>query len=238
MRHWNQHAVVRVGYLYRLRPIEIVCLLLFILLFSIKPGVSADSKKAAEPALSCKYFDSLSKDRNSCNSLNRGRKTEVKSEGEHKSLHRATLELLASSAEGHKEIEASGGKLSFDAWMIDLNGDGIEEAILFTPADLRGASGNGDIIVFQRQDKKKAPWKAIGFLQGHHVHIERIKSNEYHGLVTNWNMGAGSGVLTRYKMDKRARSYLPSKENEYSCSLKSVEPCFRPKVSSKDLRAK
>ena len=162
----------------------------------------------------------------------------MKSEGEHKSLYRTAIKFLSSSAEGRKEIEPSNGKILFEAWMVDLNGDGIEEAILFTPADFRGASGNGDVIVFQRQQKNNVPWKAIGFLLGHHVHIEHIKSNEYHGLVTNWNMGAGSGVLTRYKMDKRTRSYLPSKETEYSCTLKSVEPCFHPKVSSKDLRAK
>jgi hypothetical protein len=150
----------------------------------------------------------------------------VKPEGDHKFLYRIALKLLASSEEGRKEIEASGDKISFEAWMVDLNSDGIEEAILFTPADFRGASGNGDVIVFQWLQKKKASWKAIGFLQGHHVHIERIKSNEYHGLVTNWNMGAGSGVLTRYKMDTHSGKYLPSKEAEYSCSLMSVESCF------------
>jgi hypothetical protein len=202
------------------------------------PEVRAYSKKAAEPALSCKYFDSLSTDQNSCKSLNRGRQAEVKPDGEHKSLHRTAMKLLASSAEGHTEIESSGGKISFEAWMVDLNGDGIEEAILFTPADFRGASGNGDIIVFQRQQKKKAPWKTIGFLLGHHVHIERAKSNEYHSLVTNWNMGSENGFLTRYTMNVRTGRYLPSKETEYSCTLQSVEPCFRPKVSSKYLRAK
>lgn len=185
--------------------------------------------------MSCKYFDSLSSDLNSCKSLNRGRKIWVKSGGVHIALHRAAFELLESNEEGRKEIEASDGKITFEAWMVDLNGDGIEEAILFTPADFRGASGNGDVIVFQRQQKKKAPWKAIGFLQGHHVHIERIKGNGYHSLVTNWSMGAGSGVLTRYKMDTRSDTYLPSKEAEYSCSLMSVESCFRLKVSPKDL---
>jgi len=200
--------------------------------------VFADSKKVTEPTLSCKYFDSLSSDLNACKSLNRGRKIWVKPEGEHIALHRAAIELLESNEEGRKDVEASGGKISFEAWLVDLNEDGIEEAILFTPADFRGASGNGDVIVFQRQQKKKVPWKPIGFLQGHHVHIERVKSNEYYSLVTNWNMGSENGFLTRYKMDIRARRYFPSKETEYSCNLQSMEPCFRPKVSSKDLRAK
>lgn len=215
------------GYQKTLRRIDIGFYLFIMILCGIVTEVCADSKKVAEPALSCKYFDSLSTDRNSCKSLNRGHKTEVKSEGEHTALHRAAIELLASSEDGRKEIEASGGKITFETWMVDLNGDGIEEAILFTPADFRGASGNGDVIVFQRQQKKKAPWKAIGFLLGHHVHIERIKRNGYHGLVTNWNMGAGSGVLTRYKMDTRSGMYLAAKEAEHSCSLKSVESCFR-----------
>jgi len=221
-----------------LKSIEIGFALLFLLWVCIIPEVCADSKKLKEPTLSCKYFDSLSSDLNSCKSLNRGRKIEVKYEGEHTILHRAAIELLESNEEGRKEIEASGVKISFEAWMVDLNGDGIEEAILFTPADFRGASGNGDVIVFQRQHKKKAPWKVIGLLQGHHVHIERIKSNEYYSLVTNWHMGSENGFLNRYKMDLRARRYFPSKETEYSCTLQSVEPCFRPKVSPKDLRSK
>ena len=226
------------GYQKTLRRIDIGFYLFIMILCGIVTEVCADSKKVVEQALSCKYFDSLSSDLNSCKSLNRGRKIEVKSEGEHTSLHRAAIELLASSAEGRTEIESSGGKISFETWMVDLNGDGIEEAILFTPSEFRGASGNGDIIVFQRQHKKKAPWKVIGLLQGHHVHIERIKSNEYYSLVTNWHMGSESGFLTRYKMDLRARRYFPSKETEYSCTLQSVEPCFHPKVSPNDLRAK
>ncbi|MDD3473378.1 MAG: hypothetical protein PHS86_11390, partial [Syntrophaceae bacterium] len=192
------------GYQKTLRRIDIGFYLFIMILCGIVTDVCADSKKVAEPALSCKYFDSLSSDLNSCKSLNRGRKIEVKAEGKHTALHRAALELLASNEDGRKEVDDSGDKISFEAWIVDLNDDGIEEAILFTPANFRGASGNGDIIVFQRQQKKKVPWKAIGFLLGHHVHIERIKSNEFHGLVTNWNMGAKSGVLTRYKMDKRA----------------------------------
>ena len=226
------------GYQKTLRRIDIGFYLFIMILCGIVTEVCADSKKVAEPALSCKYFDSLSTDRNSCKSLNRGRQIEVKPDGDHRSLHRTAIKLLASSAEGRTEIESSGGKISFETWMVDLNKDGIVEAILFTPAEFRGASGNGDIIVFQRQHKKKAPWKVIGLLQGHHVHIENIKSNEYYSLVTNWNMGAKSGVLTRYKMDKRTSNYLPSKETEYSCTLQSVEPCFHPKVSPNDLRAK
>jgi len=201
--------------------------------------VHADSRKAAEPALSCKYFDSLSTDRNSCKSLNRGRQIEVKPDGEHKSLHRTAIKLLASSAEGRTEIESSGDKISFETWMVDLNGDGIEEAILFTPAGFRGASGNGDIIVFKLQQKKKAsPWKPIGFLLGSNVHIEPITSNQYYSLVTSWLMGVEYGFLTRYTMNVRTGRYLPSKETEYFCSLTSVEPCFRSKVSPKDLRFK
>jgi hypothetical protein len=218
------------GVIKKLRLIRLGCSLSFFLLFFyIVPEACAGLKKVTEPALSCKYFDSLSSDLSSCKSLNRGRKIEVKPEGEHTALHRAALELLASNEEGRKEIEASGDKISFEAWMVDLNGDGIEEAILFTPADFRGASGNGDVIVFQRLQKKKAPWKPIGFLQGHHVHVERIKSNEYHSLVTNWNMGAKSGILTRYKMDTRLGTYLPSKQTEYSCTLQSEKPCFHVK---------
>lgn len=199
----------------------------------------ADSKKDTAPTLSCKYFDSLSSDLNSCKSLNRGRKIEVKPEGKHTALHRAAIELLESNEEGRKEVEASGGKISFEAWLVDLNEDGVEEAILFTPAGFRGASGNGDIIVFQRQQKKKAsPWKPIGFLLGSNVHIEPITSNQYYSLVTSWLMGVEYGFLTRYTMNVRTGRYLPSKETEYFCSLTSVEPCFRSKVSPKDLRSK
>ena len=216
------------GYQKTLRQIDIGFYLLIMILCGIVTEAFADSKKVAEPALSCKYFDSLSKDRNSCKSLNRGREIEIKPEGEHKSLHRTAIKLLASSAEGRPEIESSGGKISFETWMVDLNGDEIEEAILFTPAGFRGASGNGDIIVFKlQQGKAVSLWKPIGFLLGHHVHIEPIKSNQYYSLVTNWHMGSENGFLTRYKMDARTGRYLPSKEKEYLCTLKSEEPCFR-----------
>lgn len=227
------------GLLNRLRPTEIGFALLFLLWVCIIPEVYADSKKAAEPALSCKYFDSLSTDRNSCKSLNHGRQIEVKPDGGHKSLHRTAIKLLASSAEGRTEIESSGGKISFETWIVDLNGDGIEEAILFTPAGFRGASGNGDIIVFKLQEKKTASlWKPIGFLLGHHVHIETTKNNQYYSLVTSWQMGTGSGFLTRYKMGARAGKYLPSKQIEYSCTLESEESCFRSKETPAEGRAK
>lgn len=218
------------GYQKTLRRIDIGFYLFIMILCGIVTEVCADSKKVAEPALSCKYFDSLSTDRNSCKSLNRGHKTEVKPEGEHKSLYRSAMKILASSEEGRKEIEASNGTISFEAWLVDLNGDGIEEAMVFTPAVLRGASGNGDIIVFQIQKEKKASqWRPIGFLLGHHVRIESIKSNRYYCLVTSWRMGGDSGVLTRYRMDPRAKKYIPSKEKEYACTLQSEEPCFRPR---------
>jgi hypothetical protein len=221
------------------RSIEIGCALLFLLCVCIVPEVCADSKKIPNPVLSCKYFDSMSTDRNSCKSLNRGRKIEIKPEGEHKSLHRTAIKLLASSEDGRKDLEASGGIISFETWMVDLNGDGIEEAILFTPGSFRGASGNGDIIVFRLQrEKAGSHWKPIGFLLGSNVHIERITSNQYYSLVTSWLMGAEYGFLTRYTMNVRTGRYLPSKETEYFCSLKSVEPCFHSKEPPTEGRPK
>ena len=181
--------------------------------------------------LTCKYFDSLSQDRNSCSMVNRGRTVDIKKEGPPKSLYLASMKAMDSGAdfeEWRKSKYYSKGTMSFDTWMIDLNGDGIEEAIVFPRvSDFRGASGNGDIFVLKRAlDRKSDAWKLIGALSGNALYIEPRKTNGYFVAIAHWDMGAATGYLTRCKMSNKTGKYEMVSGREYWCTIESQKPCF------------
>ena len=83
---------------------------------------------------------------------------------------------------------------------IDLNGDGIEELLVF-PIEvcrnvIRGASGNGPIYVYQKQGDT---WINIGDLQGNSLKVISDKTDGYYNIETNYHMSALSGIVYSYE---------------------------------------
>ena len=189
----------------------------------------AEGAKDNDPRLACKYFDS---DPNICSIVNRGRKVDIKKEGPTKPLYLASVKTIDSGAyfeEWRKSEYYSKGTMSFRSWMVDLTGDGIEEAIVIPGGgDFCGASGNGDIFVLKPiLNKKSVDWELIGTLSGNALHIESGKTNGYSNMIVHWAMGAGSGYLTRCKMSKKTGRYEMVSGREYQCTIESQEPCYR-----------
>ena len=195
----------------------------------------AEGANGKDRRLTCKYFDSLSSDRNSCSMVNRGREIDIKKEGPTRPLYLASVKAMDSGAyceEWRKKREYySKEDMSFNLWIIDLNGDEIEEAIVFpigSGSEFRGASGNGDIFVLKRtSNKKSATWKLIGILSGRALYIESRKTNGYFNVILQWDISADSGYLTRCKMSNKTGKYEMVVGRQYQCIIESQEPRYR-----------
>lgn len=118
--------------------------------------------------------------------------------------------LINELIEGYKwenQCERS-GKLSeidfeFNNDAVDLNDDGEKEYIIM-PWKIcggmsRGASGNGEILVWGKINGK---WKQIGNLDGNAYFITDEKTDNYHNILTHWHSSAGRGTETLYKWSK------------------------------------
>lgn len=102
---------------------------------------------------------------------------------------------------------------------IDLNGDGIEELLVY-PIEvcrnvIRGASGNGPIYVYQKQ---RDAWVNIGDLQGNSLKVISDKTNDYYNIETNYHMSATSGItyLYEFKNIGSTGGYTQVNEKEYA----------------------
>lgn len=83
-----------------------------------------------------------------------------------------------------------------DPWrMIDLNGDGVDEAIceayyaVFEPGKpqyIGGATGNGPRFIFQQIDQQ---WYRIADLSGVSYEILDKKVNDWPVLLSTWHLG-------------------------------------------------
>lgn len=206
--------------------------LLLIVVISLLTLAYADSKGATiKRSLTCKYFDSLLKNHEKCVIINRGREVGVIPSGSYKDLYQVVFRLLNKEPQYKEAIAGKGGILEFFAYAIDLNEDGIEEIILF-PLVLRGASGGGDILVFQKRiTKKSSQWHRIGELYGNRVHIEPYKNNGYYNLITHEHLGYMEGLLTRHIFKSSYGEYRKSGEKHFHCEIQSEYPCYHPKPS-------
>ena len=198
--------------------------------------LNAEAIKGDDPRLTCKYFDSLQINRKVCASVNRGFKVNLKGEGQNKSLYSACIKAMDSGAyrdEWRSSEYYSKGKMSFEGWLIDLNGDGREEAIVLPSESLfRGGPGNGDIFVLKRASNKRSEkWHLIGVLSGNALYIESHKTNGYFDMIAHWHTSATSGYLTRCKMLKKNGKYEMGISREHKCYIESLEPCFNTLLS-------
>ena len=202
----------------------VICLIIFPMLYT------AEAKRH-DYCLTCKYFDSLNNNPKICFPVNKGYNIEIKNKGLTKPLYTAVVKAmdLGSYREEWRESKHSlNGKIFFDGWMVDLNQDGIEEAIVLPFGEFfRGASGNGDIFVFTPKLKKGSKeWKLIGILSGRALYIEPQKTNGYFDVILQWDTSAMDGYLTRCKMNKKTGRYEMVISQEYDCDIKSQETCF------------
>jgi len=98
---------------------------------------------------------------------------------------------------------------------VDLNEDGVKEFII-TPGmickeAIRGASGNGPIIIYQKMD---GLWTNIGDLEGNMYAVKQEESNAYKKIVTYSHMSAYSGIVTYYRWNKLNSIYEKEISNE------------------------
>lgn len=108
---------------------------------------------------------------------------------------------------------------------FDLNSDGVEEILVY-PIEvcgfvIRGASGNGPIYVFQKNDDT---WVNIGELNGNRLRVGMEKKNDYYILETNYHMSAVSGITYLYEYtltdtDNGKGIYREVSESEYGESV-------------------
>lgn len=91
-------------------------------------------------------------------------------------------------------------KINFQMLSIDLNEDGIKEYIVFPikicGCMMRGASGNGDILVLQSNGATPI---VIGELLGNSYVLSRNKTNGYKDILTNYHNSAATGVESLYQ---------------------------------------
>lgn len=84
--------------------------------------------------------------------------------------------------------------------LVDLNDDNVKERIVMPikvcDCFLRGASGNGDILIIRQINDK---WETISNLRGNGYAIAKQKTNGYHDILTNSHGSAATGVQTLYK---------------------------------------
>lgn len=191
----------------------------------------AEDIKINDPRLTCKYFDSLSSDLKICSAVNRGRMLHIQNKAPTTHLYTASAKAMESGAyrEDWRQSEYySKGNMSFGAWMVDLNKDGVEEAIVIPgTSDFCGASGNGDIFVLKRSsDKDSKDWTLIGVLGGNALHIESQRTNNYFDVIVHWHMSAFDGYLTRCKMSEKTGKYEMGTGREYRCTIESQRACF------------
>lgn len=109
-------------------------------------------------------------------------------------------EFLCSQFKGECELDESTIKLNLSS--VDLNSDGNKEYISMPNSDegfLRGASGNGPIIVIQIV--KDIP-KVMVEMQGNGYMILNKRVNGYLTILSHNHSSAASGTETVYQMSK------------------------------------
>lgn len=109
---------------------------------------------------------------------------------------------------------------------VDLNDDNITEYIVYPvricDTYIRGASGNGEIIVVQTAEKN---FEVIGELRGNGYTISEQKTNNYRDLITNFHTSAltGSEIVYRFNTKESYNEYEEFLNKKYDLS-KNTNP--------------
>jgi hypothetical protein len=221
-------------------------LLLFVsVLLCLSTSVYAESEeKTTRHGLTCKYFDSLMDTHEECAWVYPGHKVTVSPHGAYEVLYRIVIELLRREAFYRDAIEGGNGVIEFISYAVDLNDDHVREVVVLPvmvpgksgdprPSYLRGASGSGDILVFQKRGTAKTPpeWQRIGRFDGNLMRVEPYKSNGYYNLIVQDHGGHKDSLLTRYVFESPRSQYRMREKKEVFCVIESERACFGAKSS-------
>ena len=104
--------------------------------------------------------------------------------------------------------------IEFSQASVDLNNDGVKDYVIMPfkvcNSMMRGASGNGDILIIKNMDNK---YIVVGQLTGNGYVISNTKTNGYNDIVTNSHGSWATGTETLYRF--QVTSNGDSSYNEY-----------------------
>lgn len=216
-----------------------IFLLISVILSNLVATVDLEAK--SRPNMTCKYFDSLMNNHEKCVYVYPGREVVVDTGGQYKELYREAYRFL-SKIKGYKELMVGHkGVIDYKAYAVDLNGDRVEEIVLlpvrWTGEDtsthdemLRGATGIGDILVFQRKKTgKSVKWNCIAEMDGLLLRLERGKTNRYHDLIVHWHESSSESTLIRYVYNNSTGLYKKiNSKHLLRCAPYSEYYCYHP----------
>ena len=214
--------------MFRLSYFLISCLLLFL----YAPADShAGTKVRTGHRLTPMYFDSLRDDHTRCDAIDRGTAIDIT---QHKQMYAVAIKEIENYGPAYKEeVKEKKGSIGFDAELIDLNNDGIDEAIVYVSDGLiRGGTGNSVFYVMkQRKKRNLVTWRIIGTLEGSVLNLDKHRTNGFLNILTRWHSAADSGYITRYRLLKD--NYNETDVTEFwHYIIKSGEACYDPWSSS------
>lgn len=225
------------------RMFRLSLLLSSVLLCSSTSVYAGSEQKTTRHSLTCTYFDSLMDTHEECVWVHPGHKVTVSPDGPYEVLYRIVIEMLRREAFYRDAIERGNGVIEFISYAVDLNDDHVREVVVLPvkvpgksgdsgPLYLRGASGSGDILVFQKRVAKKPPeWQRIGSFDGNLMRVEPYKTNGYHNLIVQEHGGCEDSLLTRYVFQSSRSQYRMREEKEVFCVIESERPCFGARPS-------
>jgi len=125
------------------------------------------------------YFDSLRDDHTRCDTIDRGTAIDIT---QHKQMYAVAVREIENYGPVYKEeVKEKKGSIDLRAELIDLNNDGIVEAIVYV-ADLiiSGAPGNSVFYVMKQKKKRNlVTWRIIGTLEGNVLNLTKHRTNGY-----------------------------------------------------------
>lgn len=118
------------------------------------------------------------------------------------------------------EMGLSGYDFQFQAQKADLNNDSQDEYFIFPVQvcgqDVRGASGNGPISVYQ---KTEAGWEIIAEIEGSDIVVFEQATDGYYNFRSHVKLSADSGYTTIYQYfknrEEHAFKYFPVSQEWY-----------------------
>lgn len=204
------------------RLLQILCLAFLLCLVSEVNGKKINTDDSSNR--NCKYFESLRKSPN-CETFNKGKTIEVQPSGKNKDLYRVAYKMINSELGGVLTREPK-EEILFDAIKIDLNNDGVDEAIL-SPRNsgyFVGATGVSEFYIFQKESNK---WKLIGVVGGVLLNIDKRRTNNYLNIITCETHA--ESYFSIYKMNRSGKYKLVKQIMEF-CSPPSIEDCYRSRT--------
>jgi hypothetical protein len=198
------------------------CLLLFL---HAPDDSHAGTKIRKGHRLTPTYFDSLRDDYKKCDQIDRGTAIDIT---KHPSMYAVAVKEIENYGPVYKEyVKEKKGSIGLDAKLIDLNNDGIDEAIVYvSDGIIRGGTGNSVFYVMKQKKKRNlVTWRIIGTLEGSVLNLDKHRTNGFLNILTSWHSSADSGYITRYRLLQG--NYIETDVTEFWHDIiKSGEACY------------